>query len=49
LNFSNRFRVHQSLEMDAPEGKKNQTREDGKVTVIPHIGGLHFHYERMAA
>ncbi len=31
--------------MDAPEGKKNQTREDGKVTVIPHIGGLHHHYE----
>jgi len=42
-----RFRVHQALEMDAPEGRKVQ--EVGPVIAIPHVGGLHHHYERRAA
>ena len=47
--YYNRCRVHQSLEMDAPEGRRNQAPDEGRVIAIPHIGGLHHHYERRAA
>ena len=49
LEYYNRFRVHQSLEMDAPEGRKAQALEEGDVVAFPHVGGLHYHYERRAA
>ena len=49
FEYYNRYRVHQSLEMDAPEGRTAQTIHEGKVTAIPHVGGLHHHYERKAA
>lgn len=49
FDYYNRYRVHQSLEMDTPEGRKTQSSEKGKVIAIPHIGGLHHHYERKAA
>ena len=49
FEYYNHYRVHQSLEMDAPEGRKNQTFEEGNVIAIPHVGGLHHHYERKAA
>jgi hypothetical protein len=35
--------------MDWPEGGNTQTVEKGKVIAIPHVGGLHHHYERKAA
>ncbi len=47
--YYNRYRVHQSLEMDAPESRPTQAVREGKVVAIPHIGGLHHHYERRAA
>jgi hypothetical protein len=34
--------------MDAPEGREIQASE-GNVIAIPHVGGLHHHYERKAA
>ena len=40
---------HQSMEMDAPEGRTAQTIHEGKVIAIPHVGGLHYNYERKAA
>ena len=49
FEYYNRFRVHQSLDMDAPEGRTVQGPHDGDVTAIPHVGGLHHHYERKAA
>jgi len=49
FEYYNRYRVHQSLEMDAPEGRMAQTIHEGKVIAIPHVGGLHHHYERKAA
>ena len=49
FEYYNRYRVHRSLEMDAPEGRRTQTLEEGNVIAIPHVGGLHFHYERRAA
>ncbi len=49
FEYYNCYRVHQSLEMDAPEGRKVQSPEQGNVIAIPHVGGLHHHYERKAA
>ena len=49
FEYYNRYRVHQSLEMDAPEGRKIQPPEEGSVIAISHVGGLHHHYERKAA
>ena len=49
FEYYNRYRVHQFLEMDAPDGRKIQGTKEGNVIVIPHVGGLHHHYERKAA
>ena len=49
FEYYNRWHVHQSLEMDAPAGRKTQNKEEGNVIAIPHVGGLHHHYERRAA
>jgi len=49
FEYYNHYRVHQSLEMDAPEGRKNQNLNEGNVIAIPHAGGLHHHYQRNAA
>ena len=49
FEYYNRYRVHQSLEMDAPAGRKIHNTEQGKVVAVPHLGGLHHHYERRAA
>jgi transposase InsO family protein len=47
--YYNKFRTHQSLAMDAPEGRTPQSEQEGKVVSFPHLGGLHHHYERRAA
>ena len=49
FEYYNRYRVHQSLEMDAPAGRKIHNPEEGDVVAVPHVGGLHHHYERRAA
>lgn len=49
FEYYNRYRVHQSLEMDAPAGRKIHNTGQGKVVAIPHLGGLHHHYERRVA
>jgi len=49
FEYYNRFRVHQSLDMDAPEEKTAHAPHEGEVIAIPHGGGLHHHYERKAA
>ena len=49
FEYYNRFRVHQSLEMDAPAGREIHYPEEGNIVAIPHVGGLHHHYERRAA
>ncbi|MFO7973948.1 MAG: transposase [Candidatus Hydrogenedentota bacterium] len=49
FEYYNRYRVHRSLEMDSPEGRPAQAVNEGKVIAIPHVGGLHHHYERKAA
>jgi transposase InsO family protein len=43
------WRPHRSLEMDAPEPRAVQRPEVGSVWKLPEVGGLHHHYERIAA
>ena len=49
FRYYHRWRTHQSLEMDAPDPRPVQSSEDGRVIEIPEVGGLHHHYERIAA
>ena len=43
------FRTHLSLDKDAPITRRVAPRADSKIVTIPHLGGLHHHYERRAA
>ena len=38
-----------SLEMDMPEGRPTQAVYEGDVTAMPHVRGLHHHYEKTVA
>jgi putative transposase len=42
-------RTHLSLEKDAPEGRRVQPPAAGKIIALPHLGGLHHKYVRLAA
>lgn len=43
------WRTHLSLGKDAPQGRRTQTPDEGKVIEIQEVGGLHHHYERRVA
>jgi len=47
--YYHRWRTHLSLEMDSPESRTVQPPALGKVVQFPEVGGLHHHYERLAA
>ena len=49
FNYYHRWRTHLSLEMDSPESRSVQLPALGKVVQFPEVGGLHHHYERLAA
>jgi transposase InsO family protein len=49
LNYYHRRRTHLSLEMDAPDPRPIQGPERGRIVEFPEVGGLHHHYERLAA
>ena len=49
IDFYHRWRVHRSLEMDAPEHRSVQPPELGEVIEFSDVGGLQRHYERRAA
>lgn len=49
VDYYHRWRVHRSLEIDAPEPRATQPPELGPVRKLPDVGGLHHHYERIAA
>ena len=42
-------RTHLGLDKDAPQGRRVQPPEEGKIVAFPEIGGLHHRYERRAA
>ena len=44
-----RWRTHLSLAMDSPDSRPVQPPEQGAVVEFAEVGGLHRHYERMAA
>jgi len=44
LAYYHGYRTHQSLDMDAPDRRAVQAT--GSVRAVPHLGGLHHHYER---
>jgi putative transposase len=49
VDYYHTWRVHRSLDMDAPEPRPVQCPEVGPVRKLPEVGGLHHHYERIAA
>ena len=49
FNYYHRWRTHLSLEMDSPESRALPPPCLGKVIAFPEVGGLHHHYERLAA
>jgi putative transposase len=49
FQYYHRWRTHLSLAMDCPEARPVQPPERGAVVAFPEVGGLHHHYERVAA
>jgi putative transposase len=49
LSYYHRFRTHLALDMDCPVPRAVEPPEWGPARAIPEIGGLHHHYERIAA
>jgi putative transposase len=49
VEYYHTWRPHRSLEMDAPEPRAVQQLEVEPVQKLPEVGGLHPHYEPMAA
>lgn len=49
IEFYHRWRIHQSLEIDALDARLIQPPELGKVVGFADVGGLRCHYERRAA
>lgn len=49
LRYYHDWRIHQSLEMDTPDGRSVHPRGTGEIVELPEVGGLHHHYERRAA
>jgi transposase InsO family protein len=49
FDYYHRWRTHLSLDMDSPESRLVQSTDVGKVVQFPEVGGLHHHYERLAA
>jgi putative transposase len=49
FHYYHRWRTHLSLAMDCPEPRPVLPPEQGAVIAVPEVGGLHHHYERLAA
>jgi len=49
LAYYHEWRTHLSLDKDAPVPRAAQPPACGTIVQIPHLGGLHHHYERRAA
>jgi transposase InsO family protein len=49
FRYYHRWRTHRSLEMDCPKPREVHTVDHGNVFEVPEVGGLHHHYERVAA
>ncbi len=49
VRYYNESRTHLSLERNAPHPREIEPPAKGKVVAIPHVGGLHHRYTRVAA
>jgi hypothetical protein len=49
FEYHQQWRTHLSLEMDCPQPRAVQEPAKGEVIEFPEVGGLHHHYERLAA
>jgi putative transposase len=49
LAYYHEWRTHLSLDKDAPVHRPAQPPPCGTIVAVPHVGGLHHHYERRAA
>ena len=49
LTYYHAVRTHLSLDKDAPDHRSVQPSHAGKVVALPHVGGLHHQYVRLAA
>jgi putative transposase len=49
FHYYHRWRTHLSLAMDCSEARPVQPPDRRAVVAFPEVGGLHHHYERMAA
>ena len=49
LAYYHEWRTHLSLDKDAPVPRAVQPAPCGTIVAVPHVGGLHHHYERRAA
>ena len=47
--YYHEWRTHLSLDKDAPVPRATHPPTGGTVVHVPHVGGLHHHYERRAA
>jgi putative transposase len=47
--YYHEWRTHLSLDQDAPVARAVQPPTGGPIVQVPHLGGLHHHYERRAA
>jgi putative transposase len=49
VDYYHRTRTHLSLDKDCPDSRPIQPPRIGRVVAIPHVGGLHHRFERLAA
>jgi putative transposase len=49
FDYYHRWRTHPSLDMDCPDPRSVHPPDRGTVVQFPDVGGLHHHYERLAA
>ena len=49
LEYYHGYRTHLALDKDAPELRKRESTDGGKVIALPMVGGLHHRYTRRAA
>ena len=49
FRYYHQSRTHLSLDKDAPDLRKVEQRESGRIVQVPEVGGLHHRYERRAA
>ncbi len=49
FGYYRRWRTHKSLDMNCPEPRRARAADRGRVVEHNDLGGLHHHYERVAA